>query len=40
MFNGDSTGQPDLKGDLVQANSHNQAIPEPVITAAETAVNA
>jgi hypothetical protein len=28
------------KGDFMQANSHNQAIPEAVITAAETAIDA
>jgi hypothetical protein len=28
------------KGDPIQANSHNQAIPETVITAAETTINA
>jgi hypothetical protein len=40
MFNDGSIDKPNLKGDLMQANSHNQAIPETVITAMETAVNA
>jgi hypothetical protein len=38
MFNDGSIDKPNTKGDFMQANSHNHAIPETVITAAETAI--